>query len=179
MAESLEERVRRLEDVAFEGDGLTRAVERLGLNASALGDALLTVDKQQQMLTKLGREVAEVTIKTDDVARTQDRRRTADLHFRKRALTRIYMTAMLLVLALVGLVAGLQVRATNQHNSRKVLCDQQAYTAHVVQQFTSSQISIEQSNTHIDDVLRAKRLASLGTLNKAFPDPPCLKEFHK
>lgn len=58
--ERVDDRLRRLEDIAFEGDGLTRAVTRLGMNANALGEALLTVDKNQQQLTKLGRELKEV-----------------------------------------------------------------------------------------------------------------------
>lgn len=69
--ESLEQRVARLEDVAFEGDGLARAVTRLGLNANALGEAILTVDRNQQRLTRLGQQLEEVeanTVTTQDHA---------------------------------------------------------------------------------------------------------------
>lgn len=58
--ETLEQRIARLEDIAFEGEGLTRAVTRLGVNANALGEALLTVDRNQQALAKLGKELKEV-----------------------------------------------------------------------------------------------------------------------
>lgn len=67
--ESLEQRVARLEDVAFEGDGLARAVTRLGLNANALGEAILTVDRNQQRLTRLGQQLEKVeanTVTTQD-----------------------------------------------------------------------------------------------------------------
>lgn len=77
--EELRDRVRRLEDVAFDGDGLQRSVTRLGMNATALGDALLQVDRNQQALTKLGTElrtVQETTVPREEVeSRIEDERR--------------------------------------------------------------------------------------------------------
>lgn len=81
---NLEDRVSRLEDVAFEGDGLTRAVTRLGLNANALGEALLTVDRNQQQLTKLGKELHELDEKsatTQDILHVREERRRSLLRF--------------------------------------------------------------------------------------------------
>lgn len=182
MAETIEERVRRLEDVAFEGDGLTRSIDRLGLNADALGQALLQVDKQQQVLTKLGTEIGEVrdaSITRNEVRETERRRATDTLSFRKTLLSRIYATAIILALLIVGTIAGLQERADKQRESRRTLCQASASTAENVQRFTTDQITIERTNRFIDDALRRKRIASLETFRLAFPDPPCLKEFPK
>lgn len=180
MPESLEDRVQRLEDVAFEGGGLTRSIDRLGLNANALGEALLQVDRQQQTLTKLGTELADVrdTSATKvEVALDARKRASESVDFRKRLLSRIYGSALLLVIVLVALVAGLQARAASQRESRKTLCESQAYTAGVVRDFADGQILIEQDNKFIDNIVRAKRIKSLTKLRSAFPVPPCLKEF--
>lgn len=106
--ESLEERVARLEDVAFEGDGLTRAVTRLGLNANALGEALLTVDRNQQQLTKLGGELARVqeTTATKEEVEKRHRQQEAELRaYRQNVLGKAYL-AVVLSMAILGF-AGL------------------------------------------------------------------------
>jgi hypothetical protein len=94
----IDARIRRLEDVAFEGEGLTRAVDRLGLNADALSEAILTVDRNQQKLTQLGTELTEVRTRKADTVDVDDRMRWE----RRRARTQLLggftlVTAMLLI----------------------------------------------------------------------------------
>lgn len=67
--EQIQDRIQHLESIAFEGDGLTRAVSRLGMNASALGEALLTVDKNQQKLAQVSRDLT--ALREDTVPREE------------------------------------------------------------------------------------------------------------
>lgn len=104
-AESIELRVRRLEDIAFEGDGLTRAVTRLGVNASALGEALITVDRNQQRLTSLGLQLEHVqnngALKAE-VAEVEQRTAESITSYRKQVIARVYACAVVFLALIVG-----------------------------------------------------------------------------
>lgn len=67
----IHERMQRLEDMMrawrdseAAATYLNESVERLGMNASALGEALLKVDQQQQLLTRLGQDISNVEAKS-------------------------------------------------------------------------------------------------------------------
>lgn len=80
-----EEEINGIRAELIEAERLTNSVDRLGLGASALGDALLQVDKQQQVLTRLGQDLKRVEGKTEDAASkdevsTQIRRMDAVRH---------------------------------------------------------------------------------------------------
>ena len=115
----VEERLRRLEDMAFEGDGLQRSVTRLGMNANALGEALMQVDRNQQALSKLGRELESVQsekaskVEVNDAA---DKTLKELKSYRRKVLQRSYMAgvSMLGVLAILGMLAGAYVESARQ-----------------------------------------------------------------
>ncbi len=77
MDDELEQRVSRLEGMAAisgpEGVRLADSVDRLGLNANALGEALLQVDRNQQSLTKLGKQLSDVEATVVPRAEVEDR----------------------------------------------------------------------------------------------------------
>lgn len=119
---SLEERLENLEHVVFEGEDLAHAVERLGMNANALGEALLTVDKNQQMLTRLGKQLQDVEQKSATKVDVDQRVRATQAElsrYRKHVVARAY-TAAVVVLALffaIGLAIANDVadRSRNQY----------------------------------------------------------------
>lgn len=132
--ETLDERVKRLEDIAFEGDGLTRAVTRLGLNATALGEALMTVDKNQQQLTKLGRQLDNVEAKSatkQDVEAESQKVRAAVKANREQQRGRIYASLILLtaVLAGVALAAANYVETQKRRDYQECLNTSERVTA--------------------------------------------------
>lgn len=174
--ESIDERLRRLEDVAFEGDGLTRAVTRLGLNADALGEALLTVDRNQRQLAELDHTIQGVERRSaskEDLKKAREEQEQTTLEFRKNTLRRIYSTGIWLALALlVASGAYLQHQVSVEQDTYDK-CKTQAFSAVTIRAFVSSQTQIERENRFIDDVLRAKRIASLKQLGDAFPIPKC------
>lgn len=157
---------------------LESATERLSQNVVGLATALALVSEINQRQLELEERASITEIKAEAVAVTTAQVAQEAVDFRKAALTRIYTISIVAVLVVVALVAGLQARAVQQRHSRQVLCESSAFTAGTVRQFANEQIAIEQSNTHIDDILRAKRIKSLTSLLKAFPVPPCLKELH-
>lgn len=148
MAETVEERIKRLEDIAFEGDGLTRAVTRLGLNASALGEALLTVDRQQQTLTRLGQELNEVketTPSKDDVnnVATDSRRAGRQL---------VFLIVLPIALVLAALTFGISEAAHDACEKR------QASTRAVIATFSKLSPSTETNRAALDKgVLELRR----------------------
>ncbi len=75
--DGLEQRVARLEGMADaagpEGVRLADSVERLGLNANALGEALLQVDRNQQSLSRLGKQLSDVEANVVPRAEVEDR----------------------------------------------------------------------------------------------------------
>lgn len=119
---TLLERLENLEQVVFEGEDLATAVERLGMNASALGEALLTVDKNQQMLTRLGKQLQDVENRSATKVDVDQRVRAtqAELErYRTHVVARAY-TAAVIVLALffaIGLAVANDVadRSRNQY----------------------------------------------------------------
>lgn len=106
---------------------LDESVNRLGLNASALGEALLTVDQNQQILTRLGRELQEVKdtavtaeqldeVKVASVSEEQveerakaveEQTRVAEARSRNRM---IAIGVVLLLVSLLGLGGGLRLK---------------------------------------------------------------------
>ena len=168
--ESVEDRLARLEDIAFQGDGLERAVNRLGVNATALGDVLLTVDRNQQQLSKLGSELNQVrettATKTDIAAQVQRAE-----GFRKRVLTRITATAILLFLGALGLVAYQHQRVSAATAQRQQLCAVQSQANTAIQDFVSSQKTIERQFSSSPAL--TQRLASLDQLASSFPLRSC------
>lgn len=116
--ETLDERVQRLEDIAFEGDGLRRSVDRLGLNANALGEALRTIDRNQQRMTQLGREVEEVqnNAATKKQLAAATAKHQAELRkYRQTVLGRAYAGGI----ALAGLLAVISLAAVNYVEAQK------------------------------------------------------------
>lgn len=104
----------------IEADRLEASVGRLGENTSALSAALLLVDKNQQQLTKLGRQITAVeetsATKVDLVKAAKEQARVTR-EFRKTTLARIYTTGILLILFLAG---GSVAVAQYQQNHRDV-----------------------------------------------------------
>lgn len=94
-----------------EGIRLTDSVERLGFNATALSEALQQVDRNQQTLTKLGKELdatKRVVVPREEHVRREAERRVEQQMYRRRAMHRMYSSAVLVVAIVAGLtVAGL------------------------------------------------------------------------
>ncbi len=77
---------------AIEAQRLTDSVDRLGLGANALGDALLQVDRNQQALSQLGREMNEIDRKV--VPRSEVETEAARLREERRRSTRMTLVLM-------------------------------------------------------------------------------------
>lgn len=117
--EPLEERLRRLEDVAFEGQSLTRAVTRLGLNADALSDALQTVDRNQQRLTALGDQLERVEAEKAD-STVVDAQVHAEARVRRMAVGFIVFAVVLVVVMLLGLTSQAYDACTRRQAATQV-----------------------------------------------------------
>jgi hypothetical protein len=108
---NVENRLQRLERVMLaindqrtEGFRLAESVDRLGLNAGALQEALLQVDRNQQTLTRLGKELEETKATVVPRAEHQhlDEVRQQELReYRQTLKTRLYTWS---VAALAGLL---------------------------------------------------------------------------
>jgi hypothetical protein len=137
-AASLEGRVGRLErvytalkDQRTDGVLLADSVDRLGTNANALQEALLQVDRNQQALSQLGTQLADVereaATKTD-LAATKAEQDAQAREFTSATLRRTYLIGLLLLagLAIAGLVVSevlrhrteTQISVCNQRNQQ-------------------------------------------------------------
>lgn len=148
--EELELRLRRLEDIAFEGDGLTRAVTRLGVNATALGEALITVDRNQQRLTRLGQQLEEIESNTATkaaVEATEKRGAVALKSYRKQQVGRIYAIAISVFALVCAVVLGtVQFSEAYKHQIYEV-CVQRGQQADLVRSYLQAHKVPGQDNT--------------------------------
>lgn len=172
----LEEMMRSWRDSEAAATYLQDSVDRLGLNATALGEALLQVDRNQQALTRLGKELKRVddaSATKEDLEAAAQRQREATIQFRKNTLSRIYTTATVMGIALLvgGAIVVDRQQANMLEEQQKCLATRASTTS--VQAYVTSQRAIELENRFIDDDLRKKRLASLDALGRAFPIPEC------
>lgn len=105
-----------------EGTRLAESVDRLGLNATALQETLLQIDRNQQQLTSLGMQLesveARAATKIDLEANRQEQERNT-LDFRKQTLRRIYTTALTLVIVMA--IAGGLIAEYQQHQNDAAL----------------------------------------------------------
>lgn len=134
MPDNIETRLERLEQVHSDGYRLADSVDRLGYNASALQEALLQVDRNQQALTRLGGqldEVVRVTATKGELVSTSREQEEKAKEFRKAALQRTYLIALLLLTAIAVVVAvttevlkhrqANEIRVCNQRNQQTEL----------------------------------------------------------
>ena len=87
--ERLERVMRAIREQRTEGFRLAESVDRLGLNAGALQEALLQVDRNQQTLTKLGKELEEtkaIVVPREEHAQ-RDEERSQELAAYRRSVT--------------------------------------------------------------------------------------------
>lgn len=106
----------------IEAERLTDSVGRLGEGANALGEALLTVSKQQQRLADIEKELVpreEIESKLSNAAEKQAK---TTLEFRKRTLARIYATGLLLTLLLSVLGAVAYSYHQSKLSAQKDIC---------------------------------------------------------
>lgn len=123
---TLEERLRLLESSSeiqeqilanlqaerIESDRLSLSVGRLGDGATTLGEALLRVDRNQQQLTKLGRQLSEVEQATDRKADRAEVTATADhLTLQRRQLALRFIFAGLVSAAILGSLLAFTISA--------------------------------------------------------------------
>lgn len=89
-----------------EAERLNNSIARLGVGASDLGEALKTVDKNQQVLTRLGKELAEVKKKTVTKEQLEEQARVDEEAAAAKRRTRVRRVAAagaaLLLLLLIG-----------------------------------------------------------------------------
>lgn len=160
----------------IEADRLAQSVGRLGENANALGEALLTVDRNQQQLAKLAGQLDQVrqeAVSKEDLESAKQETVQSAQEFRKVALSRIYTTVILMIVAALFIVGFYVDRVAKERVKTVNMCRERAYSARTVNEFANSQIEIETTNPFIDDRLRARRIASLSKLKAAFPVPAC------
>ena len=125
---TVESRLLRLERVMLaindqrtEGFRLAESVDRLGLNAGALQEALLQVDRNQQTLTKLGKELEEtkaIVVPREEHQRLDQERQQELQTYRRSLRTRLYGYSLAGVAALiaVGLLLSTYIDHTKQKN---------------------------------------------------------------
>ena len=149
----------------IESDRLTNSVDRLGAGASELGEALLQVDRNQQMLTKLGREidvVASSSATKDEVAEAKAAADMAMAKYRRR----VYgWSAVMTVLGLAAIATlGFLLNHTieRQNDIDAEACARSTATRDVVVKYLSD---VEQHSTN--PILRE----SAGDVVRAFSGP--------
>jgi hypothetical protein len=170
--ETLEERVARLEDVAFEGDGLTRAVTRLGLNANALGEALLTVDRNQQQLTKLGGELQQVQASAATKDEVHEKAATVAAVEReaRRTLAVVIGTA---IAALVAILAYTQFTTKEYRQNTYNVCQARSAQSAKVNAFLDAALKQQQTRPDLTPEQRAASKQQTELLRQAFPLISC------
>lgn len=97
----------------IEANRLNESVERLGEGATSLGEALLAVDKQQQTLTRLGRQLNDVEQQAatkQDLHMTREDVAAETAQLRRKALFRLGMA-----LAVVAAVLGYEAITTHRY----------------------------------------------------------------
>ena len=123
---SFDERLDNLERVVFAGEDLASAVERLGMNANALGEALLTVDKNQQMLTRLGRQLEAVEAASatkDDVKAQAKETRSELLEYRRHVIARSYAASVIGLALLFGIGLAVANDIANRTRASQQQCE--------------------------------------------------------
>lgn len=110
---SSEERIKRLErmaakyrEIAQQEEGLLTSVDNLGITASALADALRTVDHNQQALSKLGIELREVDQKTASIEQSTKGALDLARNERKAVLAKIYGTLIISGAGALAIIIG-------------------------------------------------------------------------
>lgn len=121
--QELERRLALLEDLAFDSFGLQSSVDRLGLNAAALGEALLQVDRHQQQLTQFGHKLRSVeSHSVSDIevhAITQAEARRVK-HERRQSMAIVIFPVVLVLLALMyGVDRASHSSCENRHLATK------------------------------------------------------------
>lgn len=136
---TLEERVATMERIltALRGqqrDGvrLAESVDRLGLNAGALQEALLQVDRNQQALTRLGQELEDTKAKIIPRAEHDDRERERSrelIAYRRQLVHKIwaYSAAALVSLLAIGGATAVYVDHLKERNIQ--VCTEQNMVA--------------------------------------------------
>lgn len=133
----------------IEADRLEQSVNRLGDGASALGEALLAVDRTQQRLTRLGQEVEHVASKAatkDEVAEEKRASIRALQAQRKEYATKLVSVGILFGVAL--LVAALVTANVISDNRR-------ASRAAQVRACQGANTTVEAVNSFLDAVAQA------------------------
>lgn len=102
----LEEQLAALQADQVRTDRLGRSVERLGAGAADLGEALRIVDKNQQVLTRLGKELAAVR---EDAATKQELEQARvkaeqDLTRRRRRVLAQVLAATVVLLVVLAII---------------------------------------------------------------------------
>lgn len=112
--ERLERMAQRYRDTVAAERGLETSVTNLGMTAESLATALVTVDHNQQMLSKLGVEIKEVTAKSATVEEKVEGAVKTAVNARRSVLTKIYGMAISFGLVAVVGVVGVTNYAENQ-----------------------------------------------------------------
>lgn len=148
---TVEGRLQRLERVMLaihdqrtEGFRLAESVDRLGLNAGALQEALLQVDRNQQTLTQLGNQLQVVTKSAAtkaDLEANREQQVATTLDFRKQTLRKIYTTGLLLIIGLLVSAGVLVEYQSTRRQSAIHVCEarnaQNAVLVDILRQFGS------------------------------------------
>lgn len=172
----LETRLRRLEQLAFEGDSLSGEVTRLQASVATLGEVLLQVDRQQQTLTRLGQDLEKVeksTVPRQELEVREDKVRMELRAYRKRLLGRVYAAGVTAVALVLGLVLGGLNYAEGLTDFRietYALCMERQKNAEAINEF------LDQREPVIDTLPAEERPAArdqLELLRTAFPVVAC------
>lgn len=147
----LEVRVGRLESIAYVGNNLKRSVDRLGDGASALSEALIKVDRQQQTLTRLSHTVKDVEnklIPRDEQERKEREMRDEATILRRETVKRVVLvtTAFLVTLAIIGAFSVNYVKQRNHEAVRA--CRESNHARQSVRDFLQA-VASESTNTAI------------------------------
>ena len=108
-----------------DGYRLAESVDRLGLNAGALQEALLQVDRNQQALSQLGRELEEtkrVVVPRAEHEGLEEQRRQELRAYRRAILKRIYAYSLLAAAVLLGIGVLASTYLTGVEKRQYELC---------------------------------------------------------
>lgn len=117
----------------IEAERLTDSVDRLGMGATALGEAILQVDRNQQTLTKLGGELREVK----SLAATKEDHAKALVELHKVRRTRNLMIWAIGGVIVMGTLTGLYLNEQQQEEAYKACVSGKA-TGAAVQTFLTT-----------------------------------------
>jgi len=177
----MENNLEVLRQRSVEGGRLAESVDRLGLNAGALHEALLQVDRNQQTLAELGRELEETkanSVGKQELDQRDDAARRQVLAYRKQMLGRFYAIGLLglslFAAAALGAITyqnNLQTQTEEYRVNVYNICLQRSEQSVQVRRWLDYQQAADLADMDGPDRLKAQEQAEL--IKRAFPRISC------